>query len=456
MIASTNPATGEVIAEFQAHTDDQVEAALARAAQAQRIWAARPTQERARVLVHAARLLRERKERYGRLITLEMGKPVVEAESEVEKCAFNCEHYAENADHYLGEEVVPSNAALSKIVFDPIGLVLAVMPWNYPFWQVVRFAAPTLLAGNGAVLKHANNVPQCALALEEVFRDAGAPEGLFTTLLVESSKVKSLIEDARIAAVTLTGSTPVGKLVAAQAGAVLKKQVLELGGSDPFIVLADADVEEAAKVAAKARFHNTGQSCISPKRFIVEQAVADRFVEALCAHVRALQIGDPLQRTTQVGPMARHNLRAELHAQVRRTVEEGAQLLIGGHEIEGPGAFYAPTVFDHVTPRMTAGCEEMFGPVAAVIRVSSAEEAVAVANATEYGLGAALWTTNLERAEKLVHQIEAGAVFVNAIVASDPRIPFGGLKQSGYGRELGSYGLREFTNIKTVWVGPNR
>lgn len=456
MIASINPATGQVVAEYPEHSPEQVEALLQRAADAQREWRRRPLPERVAVLKSAARLLRERKLQYGAVITLEMGKPIAEAEAEVEKCAWNCDFYADNAESVIGDEVIASNATLSKVVFDPLGLVLAVMPWNYPFWQVVRFAAPALIAGNGAVLKHANNVPQCALALEEVFRDAGAPQGLFATVPVEASRVKSLIEDPRIAAVTLTGSTPVGKLVAAQAGAVLKKQVLELGGSDPFIVLADADIELAAKVAAKARFQNAGQSCICAKRFIVEASVAERFSESLLAHAKALKLGDPTQRSTDMGPMARHNLRAELHGQVRRTVDAGGRLLLGGQLPDGPGAFYPPTVLDHVTPDMAAGAEETFGPVATVMRVADAEAAVALANATEFGLGAGLWTSDLERASRLVREIDAGAVFVNGLVASDPRLPFGGIKQSGYGRELGSFGIREFTNIKTVWFGPAR
>lgn len=456
MIFSLNPATGEQVAEFAAHSPAQVDAALARAAAAQGAWRRRPLAERVQVLRRAAALLRERKARYAALITLEMGKPADEAVAEVEKCAFNCEHYAEQAAAYIGDEVVASSAALSKVVYDPLGLVLAVMPWNFPFWQVLRFAAPSLAAGNGAVLKHANNVPQCALALQELFLDAGAPEGLFTTLLVEATEVKSLIEDSRIAAVTLTGSTTVGKLVAAQAGAVLKKQVLELGGSDPFIVLADADVETAARVAAKARFHNSGQSCVCAKRFIVEQSVADRFVEALCEHAKALKLGDPTLSETDMGPMARHNLRAELHDQVLRTVAQGGRLLLGGQPVDGPGAYYPATVIDRVEPGMVAGAQETFGPLAAVLRVPDANAAVALANATEFGLGAALWTADIERGERLAHEIEAGAVFINGQVASDPRLPFGGIKQSGYGRELGGHGIREFTNVKTVWIGPGR
>jgi succinate-semialdehyde dehydrogenase/glutarate-semialdehyde dehydrogenase len=330
------------------------------------------------------------------------------------------------------------------------------MPWNYPFWQFIRFLAPALVAGNGAILKHANNVPQCALALQQALLDAGVPAGLVSTVLVDASRVKSLIEDPRIAAVTLTGSTAVGKLVAAQAGGVLKKQVLELGGSDPFIVLADADIAAAAKTAVKARFSNTGQSCISSKRFIVEESVADAFVEAFAAHTRELVVGDPMDPATTVGPLARPSLVADLDSQVQRSVAAGARVVTGGAPRPGAGCFYEPTILDHVTPDMAAAIEETFGPAAAVIRVKDADEAVALANATEFGLGAAVWTGDAAQARQLARRIEAGAVFINGLVASDARLPFGGIKQSGYGRELGEAGAREFTNTKTIWVGPAR
>ena len=456
MISSINPATGQTIATFEPHDEARIEAALAGAANAQKAWRRTALAERCALLQRVARQLRERKQHLARLITLEMGKPIVEAEAEIEKSAWNCDFYAEQAPAFLGDEIVPSGATESRVVYDPLGVVLAIMPWNYPVWQVLRFAAPALAAGNGIVLKHANNVPQCALELEKVFREAGTPEGLFATVLVDASRVKGLIEDPRIAALTLTGSTPVGKLVASQAGAVLKKQVLELGGSDPFIVLADADLEAAARTAVKARFINVGQSCINGKRFIVEAAVADRFTELFVQHATALKIGDPLERDVAIGPMARANLRDELHSQVRRSVEQGARLLLGGRFCDGPGYFYQPTVLDHVAPGMVAASEETFGPAAAILRVKDVEEALDVANGLDYGLGAALWTTDLQRAHALARRIEAGAVFINGLVASDPRLPFGGIKQSGYGRELGVHGAREFTNIKTVWVGPAR
>ncbi|HZE91513.1 MAG TPA: NAD-dependent succinate-semialdehyde dehydrogenase, partial [Rhizobacter sp.] len=437
MITSINPFNGEAVAEFEEHSNSAVETALDKASKAQKAWARRPLGERNQLLRAVAVQLRKNRAAYARLITLEMGKPIVEAEGEIEKCAWNFDFYAEKSPQFLADEIVASNATESKVVFDPLGIVLAVMPWNYPFWQAMRFAAPALAAGNGIVLKHASNVPQCALALEQVFRDAGAPAGLFTTLLVDSKRVRALIEDPRISAVTLTGSTPAGKQVASQAGAVLKKQVLELGGSDPFIVLADADIESAARTAAKARFQNAGQSCIAAKRFIVEASVADRFAELFCAHVKALKVGDPMQRDVGIGPMARGNLRAELHAQVEKSMAQGAKLMLGGRAVDGPGFFYEPTVLDHVPPNAAVATQETFGPAAALLRVKDVDAALAMANALDYGLGAALWTSDLQRAETLARRIEAGAVFINGMVASDPRLPFGGVKQSGYGRELG-------------------
>ncbi len=454
MIHSINPSTGATLASFEALGVDQIDRCLADAAAAQRSWRQRPVAERLTLLTALAKVLRQRKSEYATLITQEMGKPLSEAMAEVEKCAVTCVYYAEHAAAFLDDEVVASNASDSRVVYDPLGVLLAVMPWNYPFWQVLRAAIPALSAGNAVVLKHAGNVPQCALALGQLFAEAGAPQGLFGVLLIESSAVRAVIEDPRIAAVTFTGSTPVGRAIASQAGHALKKQVLELGGSDPFIVLADADIEAAARAAAKARFHNTGQSCISAKRFIVEESVADAFVEKLCAFAAQLVVGDPMDMATEVGTMARGNLRDELHAQVEASVAQGAVLRLGGHALDRPGHFYAPTVLDHVGVDMVAARQETFGPVAAVMRVRDAAEAIRVANDTEFGLGAALWTGDLARARVLSREIEAGAVFVNGIVASDARLPFGGLKQSGYGRELGVYGLREFTNIKTVWTGP--
>jgi succinate-semialdehyde dehydrogenase/glutarate-semialdehyde dehydrogenase len=454
MITSINPATGAEIARFDLHTKADVEAALEAASKAQVQWRQTDIAERVKLLTSMARVLRANKARYADMIVREMGKPLPEAEAEIEKCAFNCDFYAEAAPKFLGDETVASNATESAVVFDPLGVVLAIMPWNYPFWQFFRFAAPAFAAGNGSILKHANNVPECALACEEVVREAGAPEGLCRTLLIDHQLIEGMINDDRIAAVTLTGSTQVGAIVAGQAGRALKKQVLELGGSDPFIVLADADIEAAAKMAVKARFTNVGQSCINSKRFIVVDSVADAFVAAFVKGVEALKVGDPMQRDTNIGPMARANLRDTLHDQVERSVQAGAKVLAGGKPLDGPGFFYPPTVLDHVDPSMAAFCEETFGPAAAIIRVKDDDEAIALANATEFGLGSSLWTTDIARAKKLARRIEAGAVFINGMVASDPRLPFGGIKQSGYGRELGSFGIREFVNIKTLWIGP--
>jgi succinate-semialdehyde dehydrogenase/glutarate-semialdehyde dehydrogenase len=454
MIATINPVTGETTATFPAHTPEQVDTVLQAAVAAQKQWRTVPVEDRVQVLRNTAKILREGKAEYAALITLEMGKPIGEAESEIEKCALTAEYYAETAAAHLAPEQIASSAAESGVVFDPLGVVLAIMPWNYPFWQFFRFVLPAVAAGNGAILKHANNVPQAALAVQDIMDKAGLPEGLFATVLIESSQVAGLIADDRIAAVTLTGSTQVGSIVASQAGAALKKQVLELGGSDPFIVLADADIAAAAKVAVKARFTNNGQSCVNAKRFIVDNKVADEFVAAFTANTKELVVGDPTDPATTIGPMARENLRAELHDQVTRTVAAGGKLVLGGNVVNGPGYFYEPTIIDHVQPGQAAFDEETFGPVAAIIRVSSTEEAIELANQSEYGLGAALWTSDTSTAAELLPRIDAGAVFINGMVASDPRLPFGGIKKSGYGRELGSYGIREFTNMKTFWTGP--
>jgi succinate-semialdehyde dehydrogenase / glutarate-semialdehyde dehydrogenase len=460
MIISIDPTRGVECGRFAYQSRRDIDIALSAAATAQAVWRQTPVLDRVNLLRSMAKVLRAGRAAYSQLITLEMGKPIVEAEAEIDKCAWNCESYAEAAPRFLAPELIETNAAESAVVFDPLGVVLAIMPWNYPFWQFFRFAAPAFAAGNAAILKHANNVPQCALAVEEVVRkaalEAGAPEGLCHTLMVAATEVADLIDDDRIAAVTLTGSTEVGRIVAARAGRALKKQVLELGGSDPFVVLAGAEVVAAAVAAVKARFTNAGQSCINAKRFIVEESVAEEFVAAFVAGVGKLKVGNPLDRTTDVGAMARANLRLELHRQVESTIAAGATLKTGGHYIDGPGFFYAPTVLDHVTPDMTAFREETFGPVAAIVRVKDVDEAIARANQTAFGLGAALWTRDLERARTLARRIDAGAVFINGVVASDPRLPFGGIKHSGYGRELGSYGLKEFVNIKSLWIGPAR
>jgi succinate-semialdehyde dehydrogenase/glutarate-semialdehyde dehydrogenase len=451
---SINPATEEELGSYDEHTPEQVSSALDRAVRAARDWRARSFTERAGFMTAAASYMRDNKDRLGRLITLEMGKPITEAVAEIEKCAWNCDHYAEHAEDYLRAESHPTNASESYVRFQPLGVVLAIMPWNFPFWQAMRFAAPALMGGNVAVLKHASNVPQCALAIEEIFRAAGCPEGVFTTLLVGGSSVQKLIEDPRVAAVTLTGSSDTGSAVASAAGRVLKKQVLELGGSDPFVVLEDADLEAACSVAVRARNQNSGQSCISSKRFIVASQIVDEFMSRFTSSVGALRVGDPLEKTTQIGPLARADLVDSLDSQVQRSASSGASVRVGGSRVSGRGYFYSPTVVfcaDRSVPVMR---EETFGPVAAVVSVGSEDEAVEAANDTEYGLGAAVWTGDPERGKRLAERIEAGNVFVNGMVASDPRIPFGGVKKSGYGRELSEYGIREFQNIQTVWVGP--
>ncbi|HEY2596777.1 MAG TPA: NAD-dependent succinate-semialdehyde dehydrogenase [Chloroflexota bacterium] len=453
VLKSINPTTEDVVETFEEFSEAQIDAALQQSFDAQRRWRLTSFGERSARLQSAARVLRAQKARLAALATREMGKPIVEAEAEVEKCAYNCDFYAENAAAFLADEHVEMNLSNSFVAFEPLGVVLAIMPWNFPFWQVFRFAAPALMAGNGAVLKHASNVPSCALAIEDVLRAAGLPDGLFRTVLVPGAGVEPLIGDPRIAAVTLTGSSDVGERVAGTAGKHLKKQVLELGGSDPFIVLADADLDAAVRVAVRARNQNNGQSCIAAKRFIVEAAAAEQFTEKFAATVRALQVGDPMQRETNVGPLAREDLRETLARQVARSVKAGAHALTGGLSLNGKGYFYAPTVLAGVSEDMPAFREETFGPVAAVIRARDPEDAVRLANDTEYGLGAALWTGDVERGKAIARTIEAGCVFINGMVASDPRIPFGGIKRSGYGRELGSYGIKEFVNIQTIVVG---
>lgn len=449
---SMNPATGEVLKEYAEHTDAQVRSALDRAVVAFESWREVPFARRSRLMRRAAAELRDRRDEHAALMTSEMGKTFTSARAEAEKCALCCDFYAEHAEAFLAPEVVPTDASRSLVRYDPIGPVLAVMPWNFPYWQVFRFAAPALMAGNVGLLKHASNVPGCALAIEEVFRRAGFPEGCFQTLMIGSRAVEAVIRDEAVKAVTLTGSEPAGVAVASAAGSSLKKTVLELGGSDPFVILADADVPAAAKAAAAARCINNGQSCIASKRFIVVEAVADAFEAAFVASMAALRVGDPMDLGTDVGPMAREDLLAELHDQVERSVRAGADLRLGGKRLEGHGAFYPPTVLSGVRPGMPAFDEETFGPVAAVIRAADEEEAVAFANRSAFGLGASLWTRDTARGEALARRIESGSVFVNGPVKSDPRLPFGGVKRSGYGRELSAFGIREFVNIKTVWI----
>jgi succinate-semialdehyde dehydrogenase/glutarate-semialdehyde dehydrogenase len=408
-------------------------------------------------MLHAvAGVLRADKSRYAALMTAEMGKPIVEAEAEVEKCAWTAEWIAGNAARLLADEPVESTATKSYIRFQPLGVVLAVMPWNFPFWQALRAGLPALAAGNVMLLKHASNVPQCALAVEDVFREAGVPDGVFQTLLIGPGPVERIIVDRRVAGVTLTGSEAAGARVAAAAGKALKKSVLELGGSDPFIVLEDADIETAATVACRARNQNNGQSCIAAKRFVVVDSVADEFEARLTAAVGSLEVGDPMDRAHQFGPLARPDLLDDLERQVDRSVAMGARVLVGGKRIHGVGNYFQPTVLADVRAGMPVYNEETFGPVAAVIRVKGEEQALRVANDSDFGLGSAIWTKDVERGRRLAERVEAGLVFINGMVASDARLPFGGVKKSGFGRELSGYGIKEFVNIQTVWVGPAR
>jgi succinate-semialdehyde dehydrogenase/glutarate-semialdehyde dehydrogenase len=450
---AVDPASGETVATYDGHGAGEVERRLSLAADSFRAWRETPFAERAAPLRRVAERLRSDKEEHGLLMTREMGKPIGAGEAEAEKCAWVCDYYAEHGEAFLSPERVETDAAESGVRYDPLGPVLAVMPWNFPYWQVLRFAAPAVMAGNVGLLKHASNVPGCALAIERLFADAGFPAGVFQTLLVGSGAVAGVIADRRVAAVTLTGSEKAGQSVATEAGRHLKKCVLELGGSDPFIVLADADVSTTAAQAATARTINSGQSCIAAKRFIVEQAVAEAFTEELVRAMESLVVGDPKDRATQVGPMARRDLRDELHGQVERSVVAGARLRTGGVVPDREGAFYPPTVLDRVRPGQAAFDEELFGPAAAVIEARDRTEAVELANASPYGLGASLWTANPDAVRDLIPRIEAGAVFVNGIVKSDPRLPFGGVKRSGYGRELARFGIREFVNIKSYWIG---
>jgi succinate-semialdehyde dehydrogenase/glutarate-semialdehyde dehydrogenase len=451
-IASINPTTGETLATFESLTDAELEAKVARAAEAFRAWRRTSFAERAAALVRAAESLENDKDRWGRLMTLEMGKPLAAAIAEAEKCAWACRFYAEHGGRFLAPEPVATDARHSFVRFDPLGVVLAVMPWNFPFWQVFRFAAPALMAGNVGLLKHASNVPQCALAIEEILRTAGLPDGCFQALLLESLRVGGLIADSRIAAVTLTGSEGAGVAVARTAGEQLKKVVLELGGSDPFIVLPSADLAAAAATAVKARTVNNGQSCIAAKRFIVHREVANDFEQRLVAGLAALRVGDPSAPSTDIGPLATPAILEELERQVAESVAKGARLLLGGERLPGPGSFYPPTVLADPSPEAPVTSQETFGPVATIFRVGSVDEAIALANATSFGLGASAWTTDPAEQERLVADLEAGSVFVNGMVKSDPRLPFGGVKRSGHGRELSAFGIREFVNVKTVWI----
>ena len=448
-----NPATGETMQSYAELTAAEVTAAIADAHQAFCRWRQTTFAERARLMKRAAATLQTRANEYAVLMAQEMGKPVRDGRAEVEKCAWVCEYYADNAEAFLRPELIPTDASKSFVTCQPLGVVLAVMPWNFPFWQVFRFAAPALMAGNAGILKHASNVPGCALGIERVFREAGFPDNLFRTLLIGSSQVDAVIAHPLVRAVTLTGSTPAGKAVAKKAGEMLKKTVLELGGSDAYVVLADADLDAAVATCVASRLINAGQSCIAAKRFIVPEAIHQQFAEAFVARMRATKVGDPLEESTQMGPLARQDLRDELHQQVQQSIANGATCVLGGVIPEGKGAFYPPTVLTNVKKGMPAYDDELFGPVASIITVPDEQEAIRVANDSVFGLGAAVFTRDLAKGERIAAtELEAGCCFVNTFVKSDPRLPFGGVKESGYGRELSYYGIKEFVNIKTVFV----
>jgi succinate-semialdehyde dehydrogenase/glutarate-semialdehyde dehydrogenase len=452
-IASINPTTGETLKTFDALSAQQLDEKLRLAAHTFRTYRRTSFAERTRLMLRAAEILETRKHELAKVMTLEMGKPIKTAVSEAEKCALVCRYYADTAAQHLADEVVETNARKSYVSFQPLGPVLAVMPWNFPFWQVFRFAAPALMAGNVGLLKHASNVPQCALAIEEIFRDAGFPAGAFQTLLIGSDAVERILNDPRVVAATLTGSEPAGRSVASIAGNQIKTTVLELGGSDPFIVMPSANLKEAVTTAVKARTINNGQSCIAAKRFIVANEIYDEFERRFVKGMRALRIGDPLEESTEIGPLATPQIVNDLDEQVKRAVASGARVLTGGKKLDRPGNFYEPTVLVNLDLNAPVSCEEIFGPVAMLFRAINIDEAIEIANATTFGLGSAAWTNDTNEQARFIDELEAGSVFINGMVASDPRLPFGGVKHSGYGRELAEFGIREFVNIKTVWIG---
>ncbi|HEX3187482.1 MAG TPA: NAD-dependent succinate-semialdehyde dehydrogenase [Pyrinomonadaceae bacterium] len=452
-IASINPATGETLREFSALSAQQIEQKLQLAADTFRTYRRTSFADRARMMMRAAEILESEKQELGKTMTLEMGKPLKAAIGEAEKCAWVCRYYAENAERHLADQIVETNAKKSYVHFQPLGPVLAVMPWNFPFWQVFRFAAPALMAGNVGLLKHSSNVPQCALAIEEIFTRAGFPAGAFQTLLIGSAAVEDILKDPRVVAATLTGSEPAGRSVASIAGKEIKTTVLELGGSDPFIVMPSANFDVAVTTAVKARTINNGQSCIAAKRFIVADQIYNAFEERFVSEMKSLRIGDSMDESTEIGPLATPQILADLVEQVDKAVSSGARVLTGGKKLDGPGNFYEPTVLVDVDPSAEVSCEEIFGPVAMLFRVQNIDEAIRLANATQFGLGSSAWTNDAHEQEKFIDEIEAGCVFINGMVASDPRLPFGGVKHSGYGRELAEFGIREFVNIKTVWIG---
>jgi succinate-semialdehyde dehydrogenase / glutarate-semialdehyde dehydrogenase len=450
---STNPTTGQLIKEYQEHSPQEVIEIIEKVNQEWLPWKETSFEYRASLIRKTAQILREKKETFAQLMTMEMGKIIHESLAEVEKCALACDYYADHAEELLKDEVIETDATQSLVVFEPLGIILAVMPWNFPFWQVFRFAVPSLMAGNAAVLKHASNVPGCALAMEGIFREAGFPNNIFRTLMIPSSIVRPVIEHPSVVAVTLTGSESAGSEVASVAGKNIKKTVLELGGSDAFIILEDADMEKAVKTAVTARMINQGQSCIAAKRFIVVESRLKEFEDKIKSAMQTLKTGDPLDPETQVGPMARKDLVDDIERQVQQSIEMGARLVLGGKRIERTGYYFMPTILANIIKGMPVCDQETFGPVVAIISVKNEEEAISVANDSQFGLGGSVWTQDLKRGESVARKINTGAVFVNGLTKSDPRLPFGGIKKSGYGRELSGYGIKEFVNIKTIWIG---
>ena len=451
-IETINPNTNKLVKTFEKMADQKVENIILNSEKVYQQWKQTTFEYRSNLLFQTANVLRNNKVKYAKIMTLEMGKPITQAIAEVEKCAWVCEYYAENTETILQKEIIETDASESFVQFDPIGIVLAVMPWNFPFWQVFRFAAPALMAGNVCLLKHASNVPMCALVIEEIFTEAGLPKGTFSTLLIESNQVNCVIQNPLIKATTLTGSEPAGMAVASASGKALKKSVMELGGSDPFIVLSDANIEEAVNIGVFARIMNNGQSCIAAKRFVLLNDIADEFESKFVSKMNSLVVGNPMEKETELGPIAREDLLIELDYQVKASVKQGAKVLCGGERLNRDGAFYPATVLTNVKKGMLAYTEELFGPAAIIIRAKDEEEAITIANDTPFGLGASLWTSNIDKAKILASKIESGSVFINGLVKSDPRLPFGGIKISGYGRELSHYGIKEFVNIKTVWI----
>jgi succinate-semialdehyde dehydrogenase/glutarate-semialdehyde dehydrogenase len=451
-IATINPATSETLKTFEALTNAELDGKIAHAARTFQSYRRTSLADRASWLLRAAEILETEQDRFGRMMTTEMGKLVKAGREEAVKCAWGCRFYAENGARMLADEPAQSTATRSFVRYQPLGPILAVMPWNFPFWQVFRLAAPALMAGNVVLLKHASNVPQCALAIEDILRRAGFADGAFQTLLIPPDQVQRVLDDRRVAGASLTGSEQAGRTVAGAAGRQIKKTVLELGGSDPFIVMPSADMGAAIETAVKARVVNSGQSCIAAKRFIVADAVADDFERGFTEKMRALEVGDPLDPATEIGPLATKTVLTDLDDQVRRSIAAGARLLTGGHVLDRPGNYYAPTVLTDVVAGSPAYSEELFGPVAALFRVRDATEAIRLANDTSFGLGSSVWTNDARERAQFIDEIEAGQVFVNGMVVSDPRLPFGGIKNSGYGRELGAYGIREFVNVKTIWI----